>query len=107
MPDATSLNAAFMVVQSNSLNELRSLVISVMRRYPLAPLEKWKSPWCKAMASRSGSSWHWLKTRKRMTWAAAVLPPQSTVQLPGSFMWQRFIAWSLAGMKSYGQIVTR
>ena len=39
MPDAQSLNAAFMVVQSNSLDELRSLVISIMRRYPLAPLE--------------------------------------------------------------------
>jgi hypothetical protein len=37
MPGAQSLNAAFMVVQSNSLDELRSLVISIMRRYPLAP----------------------------------------------------------------------
>ncbi len=53
MPDATSLNPAFMVVQSNSPEELRSLVINVMRRYPLAPLEN-EMPWCRATASPSG-----------------------------------------------------
>src|SRR3546814_5971742 len=39
MPDATSLSPAFMVVHGNRLDELRSLVISLMRRYPLGPLE--------------------------------------------------------------------
>ena len=39
MPVATSLNAGFMVVHGNRLDELRSLVVSWMRRYPLAPLE--------------------------------------------------------------------
>ena len=39
MPDATSLSAGFMVVHGNRLDELRSLVVSWMRRYPLAPLE--------------------------------------------------------------------
>lgn len=53
MPDAASLNAGFMVVQSNSLDELRSLVISVMRHYPLAPW-KMKSPWCRATVSLNG-----------------------------------------------------
>ncbi|WP_246883630.1 exodeoxyribonuclease V subunit gamma, partial [Pseudomonas protegens] len=39
MPDASSLNPGFMVVHGNRLDELRSLVVSWMRRYPLAPLE--------------------------------------------------------------------
>ncbi len=72
MPDATSLSPAFMVVHGNRLDELRSLVISLMRRYPLAPL-KMKSPWYRATALPNGSSSHWPKTRKTMIPVAAVL----------------------------------
>lgn len=89
MPDATSLNAAFMVVQSNSLNELRSLVISVMRRYPLAPLEN------EIALVQSNGIAQWLKL------ALAEDPVEDDlggcgiaaaidVQLPGSFMWQLY-----------------
>mgnify|MGYP001553392865 CR=1 FL=1 len=53
MPDSTSLSPAFMVVHGNRLDELRSLVISLMRRYPLGLL-KMKSRWFKAMASPNG-----------------------------------------------------
>lgn len=53
MPDATSLSAGFMVVHGNRLDELRSLVVSWMRRYPLAPW-KMKSPWCRATVLPSG-----------------------------------------------------
>ncbi|MBK5538874.1 exodeoxyribonuclease V subunit gamma [Pseudomonas sp. TH05] len=89
MPDATSLNAGFMVVQSNSLDELRSLVISVMRRYPLAPLEN------EIALVQSNGIAQWLKL-------ALAEDPQDDdlggcgiaaaidVQLPGSFMWQLY-----------------
>ncbi|VVN97920.1 exodeoxyribonuclease V subunit gamma [Pseudomonas fluorescens] len=89
MPDATSLNAAFMVVQSNSLEELRSLVINVMRRYPLAPLEN------EIALVQSNGIAQWLKL-------ALAEDPQAgdtggcgiaaaiDVQLPGSFMWQLY-----------------
>ncbi|WP_202370272.1 exodeoxyribonuclease V subunit gamma [Pseudomonas sp. MWU318] len=89
MPDASSLNAAFMVVQSNSLDELRSLVVSIMRRYPLAPLEN------EIALVQSNGIAQWLKL-------ALAEDPQDDdlggcgiaaaidVQLPGSFMWQLY-----------------
>ncbi|WP_426238068.1 exodeoxyribonuclease V subunit gamma [Pseudomonas sp. TWP3-2] len=89
MPDAKSLNAAFMVVQSNSLDELRSLVVSIMRRYPLAPLEN------EIALVQSNGIAQWLKL------ALAEDPEDDDsggcgiaaaidVQLPGSFMWQLY-----------------
>ncbi|WP_085656178.1 exodeoxyribonuclease V subunit gamma [Pseudomonas sp. B11(2017)] len=89
MPDAQSLNPAFMVVQSNSLDELRSLVVSVMRRYPLAPLEN------EIALVQSNGIAQWLKL------ALAEEPGEDDsggcgiaaaidVQLPGSFMWQLY-----------------
>lgn len=89
MPDTQSLNAAFMVVQSNSLDELRSLVISIMRRYPLAPLEN------EIALVQSNGIAQWLKL------ALAEDPEEDDsggcgiaaaidVQLPGSFMWQLY-----------------
>ena len=35
----TTLHPGFMIVHGNRLDDLRSLVVSWMRRYPLAPLE--------------------------------------------------------------------
>ncbi len=72
-----------MIVHGNRLDDLRSLVVSWMRRYPLAPW-KTKSPWCKATASPNGSSWPWPKTRKMTTWAAAASPPQSMCNCPAA-----------------------
>ncbi|WHS61057.1 exodeoxyribonuclease V subunit gamma [Pseudomonas sp. G2-4] len=89
MPDATSLNPAFMVVHGNRLDELRSLVISLMRRYPLAPLEN------EIALVQSNGIAQWLKL-------ALAEDPQDDdtggcgiaaaidVQLPGSFMWQLY-----------------
>ncbi|MFJ4194766.1 exodeoxyribonuclease V subunit gamma [Pseudomonas sp. NPDC089534] len=89
MPDAQSLNPAFMVVQSNSLDELRSLVVSIMRRYPLAPLDN------EIALVQSNGIAQWLKLALAEDpdgddsggcgIAAAI-----DVQLPGSFMWQLY-----------------
>jgi exodeoxyribonuclease V gamma subunit len=89
MPDATSLNAAFMVVQSNSLNELRSLVISVMRRYPLAPLEN------EIALVQSNGIAQWLKLAlaedpEEDDMGGCGIAAAIDVQLPGSFMWQLY-----------------
>ncbi|MBT2341366.1 MULTISPECIES: exodeoxyribonuclease V subunit gamma [Pseudomonas] len=89
MPDATSLSPAFMVVHGNRLDELRSLVISLMRRYPLAPLEN------EIALVQSNGIAQWLKL------ALAEDPEDDDtggcgiaaaigVQLPGSFMWQLY-----------------
>lgn len=89
MPDATSLNAAFMVVQSNSLNELRSLVISIMRRYPLAPLEN------EIALVQSNGIAQWLKLAlaedpEDDDLGGCGIAAAIDVQLPGSFMWQLY-----------------
>lgn len=89
MPDVTSLNPGFMVVHGNRLDELRSLVVSWMRRYPLAPLEN------EIALVQSNGIAQWLKL-------ALAEDPQDDdmggcgiaaaidVQLPGSFMWQLY-----------------
>ena len=89
MPDTQSLNAAFMVVQSNSLDELRSLVISIMRRYPLAPLEN------EIALVQSNGIAQWLKLALAEDPEADELggcgiAAAIDVQLPGSFMWQLY-----------------
>ena len=89
MPVATSLSAGFMVVHGNRLDELRSLVVGWMRRYPLAPLEN------EIALVQSNGIAQWLKL-------ALAEDPQEDglggcgiaaaidVQLPGSFMWQLY-----------------
>jgi exodeoxyribonuclease V gamma subunit len=53
MANTNSLNPGFSIVQGNRLDDLRNLVVSVMRRFPLAPL-KTKLPWYRATVSPSG-----------------------------------------------------
>lgn len=89
MPDAASLNAGFMVVQSNSLDELRSLVISVMRHYPLAPLEN------EIALVQSNGIAQWLKLAlaedpEDDDTGGCGIAAAIDVQLPGSFMWQLY-----------------
>jgi len=89
MPDASSLNAAFMVVQSNSLDELRSLVVSIMRRYPLAPLEN------EIALVQSNGIAQWLKLAlaedpEEDDLGGCGIAAAIDVQLPGSFMWQLY-----------------
>jgi exodeoxyribonuclease V gamma subunit len=89
MPDAASLNAGFMVVQSNSLDELRSLVISVMRNYPLAPLEN------EIALVQSNGIAQWLKLAlaedpEDDDMGGCGIAAAIDVQLPGSFMWQLY-----------------
>lgn len=89
MPDAASLNAGFMVVQSNSLDELRSLVISVMRHYPLAPLEN------EIALVQSNGIAQWLKLAlaedpEDDDLGGCGIAAAIDVQLPGSFMWQLY-----------------
>ncbi|WP_145188703.1 exodeoxyribonuclease V subunit gamma [Pseudomonas sp. URMO17WK12:I11] len=89
MPAASSLQPGFMIVHGNRLDDLRSLVVSWMRRYPLAPLEN------EIALVQSNGIAQWLKL-------ALAEDPQDDdsggcgiaaaieVQLPGSFMWQLY-----------------
>ncbi|MDE1169203.1 MAG: exodeoxyribonuclease V subunit gamma [Pseudomonas sp.] len=84
-----AITPGFMVVHGNRLDELRSLVVSWMRRYPLAPLEN------EIALVQSNGIAQWLKL------ALAEDPEDDDsggcgiaaavdVQLPGSFMWQLY-----------------
>ncbi|MFJ4068019.1 exodeoxyribonuclease V subunit gamma [Pseudomonas sp. NPDC089996] len=89
MPSTHSLQPGFMIVHGNRLDDLRSLVVSWMRRYPLAPLEN------EIALVQSNGIAQWLKL-------ALAEDPQDDdmggcgiaaaieVQLPGSFMWQLY-----------------
>ena len=91
MPVTSNLNPGFMVVHGNRLDELRSLVVSWMRRYPLTPLEN------EVALVQSNGIAQWLKLALAEDTldddqggcgiAAAI-----DVQLPGSFMWQLYRA---------------
>lgn len=98
MPDATSLSAGFMVVHGNRLDELRSLVVSWMRRYPLAPLEN------EIALVQSNGIAQWLKlalaedpAEDDMGAAASLLP--STCNFPAVSCGSS-IAWCWDAMKS-------
>ncbi|MEN4827310.1 exodeoxyribonuclease V subunit gamma [Pseudomonas sp. P39-UII1] len=89
MAKPTSLHPGFMIVHGNRLDDLRSLVVSWMRRYPLAPLEN------EIALVQSNGIAQWLKL------ALAEDPLEDDqggcgiaaaieVQLPGSFMWQLY-----------------
>ncbi|WP_055129394.1 exodeoxyribonuclease V subunit gamma [Pseudomonas mediterranea] len=89
MPDATSLSPAFMVIHGNRLDELRSLVISLMRRYPLAPLEN------EIALVQSNGIAQWLKLAlaedpEDDDTGGCGIAAAIDVQLPGSFMWQLY-----------------
>ncbi|MBD9443690.1 exodeoxyribonuclease V subunit gamma [Pseudomonas sp. PDM04] len=89
MPDATSLSAGFMVVHGNRLDELRSLVVSWMRRYPLAPLEN------EIALVQSNGIAQWLKLAlaedpQEDDMGGCGIAAAIDVQLPGSFMWQLY-----------------
>ncbi|MFB4394384.1 MULTISPECIES: exodeoxyribonuclease V subunit gamma [unclassified Pseudomonas] len=89
MAYSTSLHPGFMIVHGNRLDDLRGLVVSWMRRYPLAPLEN------EIALVQSNGIAQWLKL-------ALAEDPQSDdqggcgiaaaidVQLPGSFLWQLY-----------------
>ncbi|AWY42632.1 exodeoxyribonuclease V subunit gamma [Pseudomonas putida] len=89
MPDAPSLSAGFMVVHGNRLDELRSLVVSWMRRYPLAPLEN------EIALVQSNGIAQWLKLAlaedaENDDMGGCGIAAAIDVQLPGSFMWQLY-----------------
>ncbi|MFW0889988.1 UNVERIFIED_CONTAM: exodeoxyribonuclease V subunit gamma [Pseudomonas sp. JL1] len=89
MLDATSLSPAFMVVHGNRLDELRSLVISLMRRYPLGPLEN------EIALVQSNGIAQWLKLAlaedpEDDDTGGCGIAAAIDVQLPGSFMWQLY-----------------
>ena len=89
MPEAMSLSAGFMVVHGNRLDELRSLVVSWMRRYPLAPLEN------EIALVQSNGIAQWLKLAlaedpEDDDMGGCGIAAAIDVQLPGSFMWQLY-----------------
>lgn len=89
MSAAFPITPGFMVVHGNQLDDLRNLVVSWMRRYPLKPLEN------EIALVQSNGIAQWLKLALAQDpgeddsggigIAAAV-----EVQLPGSFMWQLY-----------------
>ncbi|MEE4375864.1 exodeoxyribonuclease V subunit gamma [Pseudomonas alliivorans] len=89
MPVTTSLSAGFMVVHGNRLDELRSLVVSWMRRYPLAPLEN------EIALVQSNGIAQWLKLAlaedaQDDDLGGCGIAAAIDVQLPGSFMWKLY-----------------
>ena len=89
MADASLLSAGFMVVHGNRLDELRSLVVSWMRRYPLAPLEN------EIALVQSNGIAQWLKLAlaedpEDDDMGGCGIAAAIDVQLPGSFMWQLY-----------------
>ncbi|MGV8918152.1 MAG: exodeoxyribonuclease V subunit gamma [Pseudomonas sp.] len=89
MPATSTLSAGFMVVHGNRLDELRSLVVSWMRRYPLAPLEN------EIALVQSNGIAQWLKLAlaedsKDDDLGGCGIAAAVDVQLPGSFMWQLY-----------------
>lgn len=89
MPLTTSLSAGFMVVHGNRLDDLRSLVVSWMRRYPLSPLEN------EIALVQSNGIAQWLKLAlaedaEDDDLGGCGIAAAIDVQLPGSFMWQLY-----------------
>ena len=85
----TSLNAGFMVVHGNRLDDLRSLVVSWMRRYPLAPLEN------EIALVQSNGIAQWLKLAlaedaQDDDTGGCGIAAAVDVQLPGSFLWRLY-----------------
>ncbi|WP_447651819.1 exodeoxyribonuclease V subunit gamma [Pseudomonas abietaniphila] len=91
MPVTSNLNPGFMVVHGNRLDELRSLVVSWMRRYPLTPLEN------EVALVQSNGIAQWLKLAlaedaQDDDLGGCGIAAAIDVQLPGSFMWQLYRA---------------
>lgn len=89
MFSTSSLQPGFMVVHSNRLDDLRSLVVSWMRRYPLAPLEN------EIVLVQSNGIAQWLKLALAEDpldddLGGCGIAAAIDVQLPGSFMWQLY-----------------
>lgn len=89
MPNTPALHPGFMVVHSNRLDDLRSLVVSWMRRYPLAPLEN------EIALVQSNGIAQWLKLALAEDpldddLGGCGIAAAIDVQLPGSFMWQLY-----------------
>lgn len=83
------LTPGFMVVHGNRLDELRSLVVSWMRLYPLRPLEN------EIILVQSNGIAQWLKLALAADQGAddeggVGISAAIDVQLPGSFMWQLY-----------------
>ncbi|WP_337159527.1 exodeoxyribonuclease V subunit gamma [Pseudomonas putida] len=89
MTDTSSLHPGFMIVQGNRLDDLRNLVVGVMRRYPLAPLEN------EIALVQSNGIAQWLKLALaedplKDDQGGCGIAAAIDVQLPGSFMWQLY-----------------
>ncbi|MGE7991879.1 exodeoxyribonuclease V subunit gamma [Pseudomonas sp. NPDC089554] len=89
MAYSTSLPPGFMIVHGNRLDDLRSLVVSWMRRYPLAPLES------EIALVQSNGIAQWLKLAlaedpQEGDQGGCGIAAAIDVQLPGSFLWQLY-----------------
>jgi exodeoxyribonuclease V gamma subunit len=89
MSATTLITPGFMVVHGNRLDELRGLVVSWMRRYPLRPLES------EIALVQSNGIAQWLKLAlaedpEEDDQGGCGIAAAIDVQLPGSFMWQLY-----------------
>ncbi|MNO55634.1 RecBCD enzyme subunit RecC [compost metagenome] len=89
MATTSALQPGFMIVHGNRLDDLRSLVVSWMRRYPLAPLEN------EIALVQSNGIAQWLKLAlaedpQEGDLGGCGIAAAIEVQLPGSFMWQLY-----------------
>ena len=89
MLHTATLQPGFMIVHGNRLDDLRSLVVSWMRRYPLAPLEN------EIALVQSNGIAQWLKLALAEDpldddLGGCGIAAAIEAQLPGSFMWQLY-----------------
>jgi exodeoxyribonuclease V gamma subunit len=87
MQDAAQLTPGFMVVHGNRLEDLRSLAVGWMRRYPLAPLEN------EQVLVQSNGIAQWLKLALAQDPLAegeggCGIAAAIDVQLPSAFLWR-------------------
>jgi exodeoxyribonuclease V gamma subunit len=83
-----AVTPGFMVIHGNRPDDLRSLVVEWMRRYPLAPLEN------EVALVQSNGIAQWLKMAlaEDRDAGGCGIAAAIDVQLPGSFMWQLYRA---------------
>ena len=88
MSNAAPLQAGFMIVQSNRLEDLRQLAVGWMRRYPLGPLEN------ETILVQSNGIAQWLKLALAedpdADGGGCGIAAAIDVQLPARFLWQAY-----------------
>ena len=83
MPASPELSPGLIVIHGNHLEELRSLSVAWMRRYPLRPLEN------EVLLVQSNGIAQWLKLALAENDGCGIAAAQQ-VELPARFLWQAY-----------------